>query len=59
MENHVKYLRSCQLINAGVDFIVLAETLGITVLEAVELMVEDHTFNKFFSIKNNLVESES
>jgi hypothetical protein len=55
---HVKYLRSCKLINAGVDFFVVAESLGITMIQAVELMTEDYAYNRFFEIKKDLAESK-
>ena len=57
-EKNVKYLRACQLINAGVDFIALSELLGITMIQAVELMTEDDAFNRYFELKNNFAVSE-
>ena len=55
---HVKYLRSCQLINAGVDFFAVAEGFGITMIQAVELMTEDYAYNRYFELKKDLAESK-
>jgi hypothetical protein len=60
MENQIKYLRACQLIKSGVDFILLSQVLGISIQQATELMIQDEVYEKYFQTKkDNLVESES